>query len=262
MSDISPQSQSESMPELLAGYVLGDLASAELAVVEAYLAAHPEQQAEVASLILPLDLFSLTLPADHPPASLRTQILQNAVAEKIIVSQPIESLPVKSSQTWKSILAGLGLSLIAGLGWNNYRLSHELATVKQDLKIAKIAQNQKSTEYQSVVSLLPQPDNRYFSLKNMQGKGGVGSLVIVPNKSVALLALQKVEPLPPGQVYRVWAITGDEEMECAHFAPDADGKVLMQIPIKSWEKANKITITIEQQAAKQAEGEIAIEGEI
>jgi hypothetical protein len=51
-------------------------------------------------------------------------------------------------------------------------------------------------------------------------------------------------------------------MECAHFAPDADGKVLMQIPIKSWEKANKITITIEQQAAKQAEGEIAIEGEI
>ena len=262
MSDTEPQSLPEFSPELLAGYVLGDLTPAEIAIVETYLAAHPEQQAEVAKLMLPLDLLSLTLPADNPPVSLRSQILQNAAAEQRITSPSAESLQVKSVQTWKSILVGLGLLLIAGLGWNSYRLSHELATVKQDLKIAKIAQKQKSSEYQSVVSLLPQPNNRYFSLKNMQGKGGVGSLVMVPNKSIALLALQKVEPLPPGQVYRVWAIIGDEEMECAHFAPDINGKVLMQIPLKSWEKANKITITIEQQEAKEPEGEIAIEGEI
>jgi anti-sigma-K factor RskA len=262
MSDTEPQLPSEFSPELLAGYVLGDLTVAEMAIVETYLAAHPEQQAEVASLTLPLDLLSLTLPADNPPSSLRTKILQQAAVGQIAINQPAESSPVQSSQIWKSILVGLGSLLIAGLGWNNYRLSHELATVKQDLKIAKIAQKQKSSEYQSVVSLLPQPDNRYFSLKNMQGKGGAGSLVMVPNKSIALLALQKVEPLPPGQVYRVWAIIGDHEMECAHFAPDAEGKVLMQIPLKSWEKANKITITIEQQEAKEPEGEIAIEGEI
>jgi Anti-sigma-K factor rskA len=262
MSDTEPQSPSEFSPELLAGYVLGDLTPVEIAIVETYLTAHPEQQAEVAKLMLPLDLLSLTLPADNPPASLRSQILQSAAAEQRVAIQSAESLPVKSAQTWKSILVGLGLLSIAGLGWNNYRLSHELATVRQDLKTAKIAQSQKSSEYQSVVSLLPQPNNRYFSLKNMQGKGGVGSLVMVPNKSIALLALQKVEPLPPGQVYRVWAIIGDEEMECAHFAPDINGKVLMQIPLKSWEKANKITITIEQQEAKEPEGEIAIEGEI
>ena len=261
MSDTEPQSLSEFSPELLAGYVLGDLTSAEITIVEAYLAAHPEQQAEVASLMLPLDLLSLTLPADNPPASLRTKILQDAAAGQIAINQPANS-PVKSAQTWKSILAGLGLLLIAGLGWNNYQLSHELATVKQDLKIATVAQQQKSKDYQSVVSLLPQPNNRYFSLKNMQGKGGVGSLVIVPNKSIALLALQKVEPLPPGQVYRVWAIIGDEEVDCAHFVPDGKGKVLMQIPVKAWEKASKITITIEQKSATEPEGEIAIEGEI
>jgi anti-sigma-K factor RskA len=265
MSDIPPQFPPEFSPELLAGYVLGDLTNEEIAVVEAYLAANPAQQAEVANLMLPLDLLSLTLPPDHPPASLRAQILQQAAAESIVTTQSIEQPEVKSPQLWasmKSIVAGLGLILLAGLGWHNYQLSQELATVKQDLKIAKTAQQQKSSEYQAVVSLLPQPNNRYFSLKNMQGKGGVGSLVMVPNKSIALLALQKVEPLPPGQVYRVWAIIGDEEMECAHFAPDRDGKVLMQIPLNSWEKANKITITIEQQEAKEPEGEIAIEGEI
>jgi hypothetical protein len=262
MSDTEPQSLPEFSPELLAGYVLGDLTPAEITIVEAYLVAHPEQQSEVASLMLPLDLLSLTLPADNPPASLRSQILQNAAAEKHVTSQFTESSPVKSAQTWKSILVGLGLLLIAGLGWNNYRLSHELATVKQDLKVAKVAQKQKASEYQSVVSLLPQPNNRYFSLKNMQGKGGVGSLVIVPNKSIALLALQKVEPLPPGQVYRVWAIIGDEEVDCAHFIPDGSGKVLMRIPVKAWEKASKITITIEQKEATEPEGEIAIEGEV
>lgn len=51
-------------------------------------------------------------------------------------------------------------------------------------------------------------------------------------------------------------------MECAHFAPDLEGKVLMQISASSWQKANKITIAIEQQEAKEPEGEIAIEGEI
>jgi anti-sigma-K factor RskA len=265
MSDIPPQFPPEFSPELLAGYVLGDLTTEEVAIVEAYLAAHPAQQAEVANLMLPLDLLSLTLPPDNPPASLRAQILQQAAAASVVTTPSIELSKAKSRHSWASmkvVAAGLGLMLLAGLGWNNYQLSHELATVKKDLKIAKTAQKQKSSEYQSVVSLLPQPNNRYFSLKNMQGKGGVGSLVMVPNKSIALLALQKVEPLPPGQVYRVWAIIGDEEMECAHFAPDRDGKVLMQIPLNSWEKANKITITIEQQEAKEAEGEIAIEGEI
>jgi Anti-sigma-K factor rskA len=262
MSDIAPLFPSEFNPELLAGYVLGDLTPAELEIVEAYLAAHPEQQAEISSLMLPLDLLSLTLPADNPPPSLRAQILHSATAEQALISQPVTPLKVKSEWIWRSILGGLGLTVIAGLGWHNYQLSHELATVKQDLKTIKIAQNREYTKYQSVVSLLPQPNNRYFSLKNMQGKSGMGSLVMVPNKSVAVLVLQKVAPLPPGQVYRVWAITGDEEMECADFAPDAEGKVLKQIPIKSWAAATKITITIEQKEAKEPEGEIAIEGEI
>jgi hypothetical protein len=36
----------------------------------------------------------------------------------------------------------------------------------------------------------------------------------------------------------------------------------MHISLKSWEKANKITMTIEQQTAAEPEGEIVIEGEI
>jgi hypothetical protein len=263
MSDLSPQLPPEPSPELFAGYVLGDLTESEIAVVEAYLVAHPARKREISSLMLPLDLLSLTLPPDNPPPSLRQQILQAATAETTVNQSAVSQLAIESKvPPWRSIVAGLGLLLIAGLGWNNYRLSAELAAVKQDLKTVQIAQNQKYSDYQSVVSLLPQPNNRYFALKNMQGKAGMGSLVMVPNKSVAVLVLQKVAPLPPGKVYRVWAILGDEEMDCADFLPDAEGKVLKQIPLKAWQSAKKITITIEQKQAKEAEGEIAIEGEI
>jgi hypothetical protein len=265
MSDIPHQSLPESMPELFAGYVLGDLTPSELEIVEAYLVAHPAQQAEVASLMLPLELLSLTLPADNPSASLRQQILQSAAVEVSESNVAVPQLSVQSRQPWRSIVAGLGLLLIAGLGWNNYRLSHELAAVKQDLKTAKIAQN--SPQYQvsqSVVSLLREPNNRFLTLKNMEGKTGMGmgSLIMVPSKSSAVLALQQIKPLPPGKVYRMWAIMGEEEMNCADFLPDADGKVLKQISLNHWEKARKILITIEQKQATEAEGEVMIEGEI
>jgi Anti-sigma-K factor rskA len=277
MSDIEPQSFPEFSPELLAGYVLGDLTPTEIAIVETYLAAHPEQQAEIAKLMLPLDLLSLTLPADNPPASLRSQILQTAAAETIVTAKPVEQFAAKSRQAWISLqsttlrgcarafAAGAGLLLLAGLGWNNYQLSHELAATKQDLKTAQIAKNTpKPQENVALVSLLQQPNNRFLTLKNMEGKSGMGmgSLVMVPSKSAAVLALQQIKPLPSGQVYRMWAIMGDEEMNCADFLPDANGKVLKQISLNHWEKAKKIMITIEEKSAKEAEGEVAIEGEI
>ncbi len=265
MPDLTPQPQPEYWSELMAGYVLGDLTPAEVTLVDAYLAAHPEQQAELASLMLPLDLLPLTLPAKNPPAALRQQIMQVAeteatVSENSTISQnSIASARINMRRFWQSAIAGIGLLLLAGLGWNNYRLSQELATVKQDLS-TQIASNKQSQTYQSVVNLLQQPNNRFLALKSMPGKSmGMGSLVMVPKKSAAVLTLQQIPALPQGQVYRMWAIMGDEEMACADFLPDAEGKVLMQIPLDRWEKAKKVMITIEQQGAKEAEGEITIE---
>jgi Anti-sigma-K factor rskA len=139
------------------------------------------------------------------------------------------------------------LLLSAGLGWQNYRLTQELATARN---------------YESVVGLLQQPNNRFLALKSMGKKPmGMGSLVMAPQKSSALLTLQQVPPVPRGQVYRVWAILGDGEMACGDFLPDASGQVLMKLPLNSWDKVNKVTITIEDKGAVHAVGEIAIEGE-
>jgi hypothetical protein len=271
MTNLMPQSPPEPWSELLAGYVLGDLNHTEIATVEQYLTQHPEQQAAVSSLMLPLDLLSLSLPVALPAEALRERIMQIAADETVVqtfiqaapLPQPVITSP--PSQLWRfskadtarTVLAALGLLIGAGFGWQNYQLSQELATVKQYLADTKVAQIAPP-----LVSLLQQPHNRFMALNSMGNKAmGMGSLVIVPQKSVAVLTLQQVPPVPPGQVYRLWAIMGDQEMACGDFLPDAAGRVLMQISLNRWEKAHKVMITIEDKAAVQAEGEIAIEGE-
>ncbi len=266
MTELTTQFTPEQWSELLAGYVLGDLTPTETSLVEAYLAADPTRQIEVANLRLSLDLLPLALPADLPPAALRQQIIQMAEGKTVATTTPIDrpTAQPRTHQLWRSILAGFGLLVCAGLGWNNYRLSQKLATVQQELQATRIAQNpQKYQTYQSVVSLLQQPNNRFFSLKNKEGKSmGTGSLVIAPQKLSAVLSLQRILPLPQGQVYRMWAITGAEENACAEFLPDDEGNVLIQVPLGHWEKANKVMIKIEQKGAQSTEGKVAIEGEV
>jgi Anti-sigma-K factor rskA len=266
MIKTTPQSQPDSWSELLAGYVLGDLNPTEIALVEQYLTEHPAEQSEVNDLMFSLYLLSLTLPLDSPPADLKQRIMQMAESEAVaniphVIPQKTES---QSTNLWRIGIGGLGLLILGGLGWQNYQLSHELATTRQDLINTKIAHNRqqdlKSQTYQSVVGLLQEPNNRFLPLKSTGDKlMGMGSLVMAPQKSSAFLTLQQVPSIPKNQVYRVWAIMGDHEMACADFLPDADGKVSIQIPFESWKETTKVMITIEEKTAVEAEGEIAIE---
>jgi hypothetical protein len=272
MTEIPPQSQPEQWSELLAGYVLGDLTPAEIVMVDRYLAEHPEQQAEVESSILTLNLLSLTLPAEYPPPTLKQQIMEIARSEAAMVNNiPVNQSKIesKSVKLWRMIIAGIGLSIVGILGWQNYHLRQELAIARQDLTKTKVALNkqidapdEKFTRqtYQSVINLLQQPNNRFFPLKSMGKRSiGMGSLIMAPQQSSAVLTLQQVPPIPKGQVYRIWAMNGDEETACGDFLPDAAGKVLMELPFKGWQKITKVMITIEDKAAVGAEGEIAIE---
>jgi Anti-sigma-K factor rskA len=276
MTKLTPHSQSEPWSELLAGYILGDLNPAEIAIVEEYLTQHPAQQAEVDSLRLSLDLLPLSLSADLPATALRKQIMQSVEAETMINAASIPPIAVvvrpfiwwqkAITYRWRIGLSGLGLLLSAGFGWQHYHLSQELATVRQELVNTQVAQSQQhdrlTQDYQSVINVLQQPHNRFVTLRSMGKKTmGNGNLVMAPQQSAAVLTLQQVPPIPAGQVYRVWAIMDDEEMACADFLPDAAGKVLLQIPFASWDKTQKVMITIEDKSATHAAGEIAIESD-
>jgi hypothetical protein len=274
MTETPLASQPELWSELIAGYVLGDLNPVEIEMVDRYLVEHLEQQSEVENLILTLDLLPLALPTDCPPVALKEKIMQMAESEVIVNNSTLDRAKIQSKpdKIWQSVITGLGLLIFGGLGWQNYHLSQELATVRQDLTNTKInlarqidapeekLRQQTSKTYQSVVDLLQQPNNRFFPLKS-KGKKTIrmGSLIMSPQRSSAVLTLQAVSHIPIGQVYRIWAMNGDEEIACGDFLPDAAGKVLMEVPFKSWHKITKVMITIENKASVGAEGEIAIE---
>jgi hypothetical protein len=83
-----------------------------------------------------------------------------------------------------------------------------------------------------------------------------------PASGQAVLALQKVPKLPPGKIYRIWAILENNEMACGDFTPDAQGQVFMKLPLTKWSKAKTVMVTIELPTAKGADGpEVMVGGD-
>jgi anti-sigma factor RsiW len=267
MNALSPAARSE----LLAGYVLGDLSPAEQAMVEEYLANHPEAQAELLELQNTWMLLPLALPEVQPGKLLRDRILQEAmVMEPQAVLVEKRQLRQQRRGLWATVgLAVLGAIGCGGLCWQNYRLQSQVAMIQdqQQLLAQELQRSRQQTELalqqsREQQTILSRPDTRLLPVKAMGKTAGSGSLVLAPVKTKALLTLQKVPALPEGQVYRIWALKEDGERACGHFRPDAKGLVTMELPLSDWDGAKGISITIEKLQATEAEGPEVMGGEI
>ena len=263
----------EKIEAMLAGYVLGDLSPEEAEQVRQYLILHPDLVAEVRSLqttlaLLPLSLNETETTSNNAPSSLRARIL-NAVESEAQISQPASTSNVlpfpqlerrnqfnRRQKTWYVIAGSIAAILVASLGLQNYRLTQQLAAVETNMsqreqEIASLQQQLQaskpnSSPYQQVVNLLNQPSNRFLAVKGTAPQmPASGSLVIVPTKQTALLALQNLPPLPQGKVYRMWAYVDGAKVDCTRFIPDANGKVTQTIPLKNWGTTTSVIVTIE-----------------
>jgi Anti-sigma-K factor rskA len=268
----------EDIESLLAGYALGNLSPEENAHLKRLLDEYPELAAELEDLQATLSLLPLTLPEVEPlPAHLEAQILDEAQTDLELshVVRPARAKRIAIPKVWVIGLSSAAAFVISLLGLQTYDLQEKLTVtqkenqqLQQALTVAK-SQLKQSTQtrqqlsrYQQAVSLLQQPDNRFIALRASQPKlTSTGSLVIAPRSSTALLALQQVEPLPPGKVYRMWAIVNGRKISCADFKPNAKGEVLVQIPLAAWGEATEIVVTLEpEQSLPQPVGEMVITG--
>jgi Anti-sigma-K factor rskA len=252
----SPNSADE-WSELLAGYVLGDLTTAEIAAVEEYLAGSEAAQQELQQLQIALSFLAVTNPViDTAPATV-TEIASLARLREQIVS-PV-SLPIAQPRKTR-ILSGIGWGLgaiatilAATLGWQNYQLNQQLTVAQQKIQnqqnlLSQSGQQLTATqqELQSQQAILRQSGNKLLAIKGMDGGGkSTGSLVMSPAMDTAVLVLQKVPALPPGKVYRMWAMIGHDEMACADFVPDQAGQVFQKVSLKDWQTAKTVVVTIE-----------------
>jgi hypothetical protein len=270
----------EDIESLLAGHALGNLSSEENAQLKRLLAEHPEWVTELEGLesTLSLLLLPLTLSeVEPPPAHLEAQILNAAQTDlkAAPVVRPTRGNGIVIPKAWVMGLSSAAVFVISLLGWQTYTLQAKLTTaqtqnqqLQQALAVAKsqLQQSQQTqqqlTRYQQAVSLLQQPDNRFIALRASQPKlTSTGSLVIAPQSSSALLVLQQVQPLPTGKVYRMWAMVDGRKISCADFKPNAQGEVLVRMPLAEWGQATEIVVTLEpEQSLPQPVGEMVITG--
>jgi Anti-sigma-K factor rskA len=256
-SSISPTEWSE----LLAGYVLGNLTTAEITAVEEYLASSVMAQQELQKLQTAFSLVTDTAPlmvmsADVTPATVAELASLDRLRERVVspISAPIvpvQKQPILSWLGWG--LGAISTILAATLGWQNYQLDRQLTVARQEVQQQQVKLQQSGRqltvaqqEIQNQQTLLRQSGNKLLAIDGMDAGGkSTGSLVMSPAMDAAVLVLQKVPALPAGKVYRMWAVMGVNEMACADFVPDKSGQVFQKVSVKEWQTAKTVVVTIE-----------------
>lgn len=266
----------QDLQSLLAGYVLNNLTPLEVAQVEQLLEQDPALAMELQQLQALLAIMPLALPDAFPPPTLGSRIMQAA---------QIDSIPVAPHKRWKRSLrpwlaGGIVAVLLAGLSFevvhlqrrltqaqvHNQQLQEQLAIAQNTLEHIRRDElqpaRQELSRYQAAVHLLRQPNNRYLTLEGLVPEmPSTGSLVIVPAKESAILALRQVAELPRDRVYRVWAIVNDQKIACGDFLPNEAGNVFLTLPLTGWGGTSEIVITVEpNRAMPEPVGEMVISG--
>jgi anti-sigma-K factor RskA len=253
MDNLNWSDNPEAIEAMLAGYALGDLTAAETTEVEAYIAQHPAASVELAKLQATLALLPLALPESSPSPQLRSRILAAAQPTPVTVANNVVDLASRRRSpvargTW---LAGsIAAGLVAVLGFQNYRLTQEMASLKQVVAQAQAQAPDRAqlVNYQTAVDMLRQPDNRLITLKGMADQSS-GSLIIFTMDKKASLNLKNLPPLPDGRMYRLWAMVEGQKVYCTEFKPDAEGMVSLMIPLEQLGAARQVAVTIDPQAA-------------
>lgn len=261
---------------LLAGYVLDDLTPEEVAQVEQLLAQQPALAMEAQKLQSTLAVLSLSLPATQPSPNLESQLLQAAQTDKA-AAKPRRSVG-RSLGRWVAVSSAA--AVIVGLSLEVVQLRRQLGVVQADRQalqteletaqttLAQIQQTelpqtrQELSRYQEAVSVLQQPDNRYFAMNGTAPEmSSSGSLVIAPEVASSVLVLRGVPALPEGQIYRLWAVVDGKKVACGDFMPNAAGDVFVQLSVGQWGNTTEVSITIEPaDTLSEPVGEMVIVG--
>ena len=277
--DFSTFSSDTPWAELLAGYVLGDLSSDDMILVQQYLDANPNAIAEVEDLKITLGLLPLGLDDSLVPAQIKANLFAS-LPDRVssTAPQPMHRPLQQSVQNtiqnnvqnrWFALAGTVAAVTIAALGLQSYQLQQEFSATRQALARLRETQEQmnatsgESDRYEESVALMRQSGSRMLT---MTGSGSVsgasGNVVIVPDQNRAVLNVQNM-PLPPaGKIYHLWAVVNHQKVACIQFIPEANGQVLMQIPASRWNQATQVVITVEpEQASGQPTGEMVMSGE-
>lgn len=183
-----------------AAFVLDALDGADLADFRDHLATCPICAAEVATLGVTAAQFPLliddTAPESQPSPELRDRLLAAVAAERAgPAAAPAEvpaPEPFPAARHWPSFYAAAAVLLLALslglLAWNlNVQGEVRQARSERDAAQAALAETR-------------------FQLAAAAGQSASGEIVYLPGRHQAMIVVNGLPPLAPGQVYQLWLI--------------------------------------------------------
>ena len=191
-----------SFDDLKEAYVLGALPQDERATVEAYLALHPEHQAEVEDLMGVASLLALSTPEHDPPADLRRRVMNVVEAES---TQPRAAR--RQASSWLGRFAGLrnvalgaaALLVVGLLSWN-VLLQGTMQDLRGQVEEARTADQAQENQAQ---------EPREIELGGAWAEQGARAEVTALKDDRAILVVEDMPTIPEDRTGQVWVIHDD-----------------------------------------------------
>ena len=220
-----------SFEDLKDAYALGALPDDERATVEAYLALHPERQAEIDDMVGIAGLLALAPPEQEPSADLRRKVMQ-VVESEAAVPRAAES-PTSSWFGWlggfRNVALGAAAVLVVGLLSWNVLLQADVQDLRGQVEEARSANEAQET--------------REIALGGAWAEQGARAEVTALKDDRAILVVEDMPSMPEGRTGQVWVIHDDKPQPSGLLDPSGNmAATAITTPLRG---ADAIAVTIE-----------------
>ena len=221
----------KSFEDLKDAYALGALPYNERATVEAYLALHPERQAEIDDMVGIAGLLALAPPEQEPPADLRRRLMQ--VVESEAVQPRAAESPSSSWFGWlgglRNVALGAAAVLVVGLLSWNVLLQGDVQDLRGQVEEARSANEAQQT--------------REIALDGTWAEQGARAEVTALKDDRAILVVEDMPSMPEDRTGQVWVIHDDKPLPSGLLDPSGNmAATAITTPLRG---ADAIAVTIE-----------------
>ncbi len=221
----------KSFEDLKDAYALGALPDDERATVEAYLALHPERQAEIDDMIGIASLLALAPPEQEPPADLRRRLMQ--VVESEAVQPRAAESPRSSWFGWlgglRNVALGAAAVLLVGLLSWNVLLQENVQDLRGQVEEARTADQAQET--------------REIELGGSWAEQGARAEVTALKDDRAILVVEDMPSMPEDRTGQVWVIRGEKPEPSGLLEPSGNmAATAITTPLRG---ADAIAVTVE-----------------
>jgi anti-sigma-K factor RskA len=221
----------KSFEDLKDAYVLGALPDDERATVEAYLALHPEHQAEIDDMVGIAGLLALAPPEQEPPADLRRRLMQ--VVESEAVQPRAAESPESSWFSWlggfRNVALGAAAVLVVGLFSWNVLLQQDVQDLRGQVEEARSANEAQQT--------------REIALDGTWAEQGARAEVTALKDDRAILVVEDMPSMPEDRTGQVWVIRDEKPEPSGLLEPS--GNMAATAITTNLRGADAIAVTVE-----------------